>query len=66
VATRLHAAEPALANPDADSRQRAIEEAARIVQATYRELAGGWQALGMRHRWPAQWVRPRPCRPLSA
>ena len=41
VATRLHAAERALADPDADIRQRAIEEAAQIVQAAYREVAGG-------------------------
>jgi hypothetical protein len=41
VATRLHAAERALAEPDADLRERAIREAAEIVQAAYREVAGG-------------------------
>jgi hypothetical protein len=41
VAGRLHAAERALANPDADVRDRAIREAAEIVQAAYREVAGG-------------------------
>jgi hypothetical protein len=41
VAARLHAAERALANPDADVRDRAIREAAEIVQAAYREVAGG-------------------------
>jgi hypothetical protein len=41
VATRLHAAEHSLADPDADIRQRVIEEAASIVQAAYREVAGG-------------------------
>lgn len=54
VATRLHAAERALANPDAGIRQRAVEEAASIVRAAYREVAGGWLALGMRHRSPAR------------
>jgi len=41
VAARLHAAEHALAGPDADIRERAIREAAEIVQAAYREVAGG-------------------------
>ncbi len=41
VATRLHAAEHALADPDADIRERAIREAAEIVQAAYREVAVG-------------------------
>jgi hypothetical protein len=41
VAARLHAAERALANPDAEARDRAIREAAEIVQAAYREVAGG-------------------------
>jgi hypothetical protein len=41
VAARLHAAERALANPDADIRQQGIKEAAQIVQAAYREVAGG-------------------------
>jgi hypothetical protein len=40
-ANRLHAAERALADPDADTRQQAIREAADIVQAAYREVAGG-------------------------
>ncbi len=40
VAARLHAAERALADPDADVRERAIREAAEIVQAAYREVAG--------------------------
>jgi hypothetical protein len=38
VAGRLHAAERALADPDADVRDRAIREAAEIVQAAYREV----------------------------
>ena len=41
VAARLHAAERALADPDADVRERAIREAAEIVQAAYHEVAGG-------------------------
>lgn len=41
VAARLHAAERAVADPDADVRDRAIREAAEIVQAAYREVAGG-------------------------
>jgi hypothetical protein len=50
VAARLHAAERALANPDAEARDRAIREAAEIVQAAYREVAGGRVGLGMHHR----------------
>ena len=41
VAARLHTAERALADPDADIRERAIREAAEIVQAAYREVADG-------------------------
>ena len=41
VAARLHAAERALADPDADVRERAIQEAAEIVQAAYHEVACG-------------------------
>ena len=41
VATRLHAAERALADPDAAVRDHALREAAEIVQAAYREVAGG-------------------------
>jgi hypothetical protein len=41
VAARLHAAERALADPDATVRDRAVREAAEIVQAAYREVAGG-------------------------
>ena len=41
VASRLHAAERALADPDTEVRDRAIREAAEIVQAAYREVAGG-------------------------
>jgi hypothetical protein len=37
----LHAAERALADPDADVRERAIRAAAEIVQAAYREVASG-------------------------
>jgi hypothetical protein len=40
VAARLHAAERALADPDADVRQHAVRDAAEIVQAAYREVAG--------------------------
>jgi hypothetical protein len=39
VAARLHAAERALADPDADVRERAIQQAAEIVQAAYHEVA---------------------------
>jgi hypothetical protein len=41
IAARLHAAERALADPDAEVRDRAVREAAEIVQAAYREVAGG-------------------------
>ena len=41
VAARLHAAEHALADTDPGVRERAIREAAEIVQAAYREVAGG-------------------------
>jgi hypothetical protein len=41
VAARLHAAERALADPDADVRERAIQEAGEIVQAAYHEVACG-------------------------
>jgi hypothetical protein len=41
VAARLHAAERALADRDAGIRDRAIREAGEIVQAAYREVAGG-------------------------
>ena len=41
VAARLHAAERALANPDPAVRDQAVREAAEIVQAAYREVAGG-------------------------
>lgn len=41
VASRLHAAEHALADPDAAVRDRAVREAAEIVRAAYREVAGG-------------------------
>jgi hypothetical protein len=38
---RLYAAEHALADTDPAVRERAIREAAEIVQAAYREIAGG-------------------------
>jgi hypothetical protein len=41
VAARLHAAERRLADPDSEVRERAIREAAEIVQAAYHEVAGG-------------------------
>ena len=41
VAARLHAAERALADPDPAVRDQAIRDAAEIVQAAYREVAGG-------------------------
>ena len=41
VAARLHAAERALADPDPVIRDQAVREAAEIVQAAYREVAGG-------------------------
>jgi len=55
VAARLHAAERALADPDPAVRDQAVRdqavrEAAEIVQAAYREVAGGSVALGTRHR----------------
>jgi len=40
VPARLHAAERALADPD-PARDRTVREAAEIVQAAYREVAGG-------------------------
>jgi hypothetical protein len=40
VAARLHAAERALADPDPAVRDQAVREAAEIVQAAYREVAG--------------------------
>jgi hypothetical protein len=40
VAARLHAAERTLADPDPAVRDHAIQEAADIVQAAYREAAG--------------------------
>jgi hypothetical protein len=40
-AARLHAAEQALADPDPAVRDQAAREAAEIVQAAYREVAGG-------------------------
>jgi hypothetical protein len=40
VAARLHAAERALGERDAGIRERAIREAAEIVRAAYREVAG--------------------------
>ena len=41
AAARLHAAERALADPDPAVRDQAVREAAEIVQAAYREVAGG-------------------------
>jgi hypothetical protein len=41
VAARLHAAERALADPDPAVRDQAVREAAKIVKAAYREVAGG-------------------------
>jgi hypothetical protein len=41
VAARLHAAERALADPDPAVRDQAVREAAEIVQAAYRQVAGG-------------------------
>ena len=40
VAARLRAAERALADPDPAVRDHAVREAAEIVQAAYREVAG--------------------------
>jgi hypothetical protein len=39
VAARLHTAERALADSDADVRERAIRERPEIVQAAYHEVA---------------------------
>src|SRR5260370_19498672 len=61
VAARLHAAERALADPDPAVRDQAVREAAEIVQAAYREVAGGCLALGTRHRRPAR--RAATCHP---
>ena len=41
TARRLHAAEQAISSPDPDVRERAIREAAEIVRAAHREVAGG-------------------------
>jgi hypothetical protein len=41
IAARLHAAERALAAPDAEVRDHAVREAADIVQAAYRKVASG-------------------------
>src|SRR3984885_9101937 len=41
VAARLHAAERALADPDPAVRDQAVRDAAELVQAAYREVAGG-------------------------
>jgi hypothetical protein len=41
VAARLHATEQALADPDPAVRDQAVREAGKIVQAAYREVAGG-------------------------
>ncbi|HEX4061195.1 MAG TPA: hypothetical protein VHY58_09255 [Streptosporangiaceae bacterium] len=41
VANRLHAAELAVGDPDAEVRARAIREAGDIVRAAHREVAGG-------------------------
>jgi len=41
VAARIHAAERALADPDPLYGTRPVREAAEIVQAAYREVAGG-------------------------
>ncbi|MHB9861680.1 hypothetical protein [Streptomyces sp. YIM S03343] len=41
TARRLHAAERAVDDPDSDVRERAIQEAAEIVRAAHREVAGG-------------------------
>ena len=46
VAARLHAAERALADHDPAVRDQAVREAAEIVQAAYREVAGAGLALG--------------------
>jgi hypothetical protein len=51
VAARLPA-ERADPDPDPDRavRDQAVREAAEIVQTAYREVAGGWLALGACHR----------------
>ncbi|KUM93942.1 hypothetical protein AQI88_24710 [Streptomyces cellostaticus] len=41
AAHRLHAAEEAISSPNPDVRERAIREAAEIVRAAHREVAGG-------------------------
>jgi hypothetical protein len=41
VANRLHAAELAIGDPDAEVRAQAIREAGDIVRAAHREVAGG-------------------------
>ena len=41
VAARLHVAGRGLADPDPAVRDRAVREGAEIVQAAYREVAGG-------------------------
>src|SRR5690348_1365773 len=48
LAARLHAAERARADPDPAVRDRAVREAAKTVQAAYREVAGGRAALTIR------------------
>jgi hypothetical protein len=41
IARRLHAAERAVDDPDPAVRERAIRDAAEIVRAAHREVAGG-------------------------
>jgi hypothetical protein len=41
VAQRLHAAELAIGDPDAEVRARAIREAGEIVRSAHREIASG-------------------------
>lgn len=41
IARRLHAAEQAVDDPDPAVRERAIRDAAEIVRAAHREVAGG-------------------------
>jgi hypothetical protein len=50
VAARLHATEQALGDPDPAVRDQAVREAAEIVQAAYREVAGAGLALTNRTR----------------
>lgn len=50
VANRLHAAELAIGDPDAEVRAQAIREAGDIVRAAHREVAGDRLALGVRPR----------------